>query len=269
MTKKSFERSEIAKAPTGISGLDEITFGGLPAGRPTLVSGGPGSGKTLFGVSFLALPRSPHAAAAHERMPLWRYLAGASKATIPVPEIQIFGGGAHAARRVDVQDFMIVCPSAESFAQALDRTAEVYRAAGKLLAERGLLQGVADEGGYWPAFDSNEQALEMPDQALRLRQQIAVADYFGDDAPARALVEINPDPPARPNVRWAEEPVRILVKKQVLIYVRGFDPHTRSAAAVMIVSAGVHRKELVPQSKCRRAPRFNFVRFRQRKTNRP
>src|SRR5262245_31728756 len=44
---------EIDKAPTGIAGLDEITFGGLPAGRPTLVSGGPGSGKTLLGVSFL------------------------------------------------------------------------------------------------------------------------------------------------------------------------------------------------------------------------
>jgi circadian clock protein KaiC len=53
MAKKSIERSEIAKAPTGIAGLDEITFGGLPAGRPTLVSGGPGSGKTLLGVSFL------------------------------------------------------------------------------------------------------------------------------------------------------------------------------------------------------------------------
>jgi circadian clock protein KaiC len=50
---KSFDRSEIEKAPTGIPGLDEITFGGLPAGRPTLVSGGPGSGKTLLGVSFL------------------------------------------------------------------------------------------------------------------------------------------------------------------------------------------------------------------------
>ncbi len=47
------QRSEIAKAPTGIPGLDEITFGGLPAGRPTLVAGGPGSGKTLLGVSFL------------------------------------------------------------------------------------------------------------------------------------------------------------------------------------------------------------------------
>jgi circadian clock protein KaiC len=53
MARNSFERSEIEKAPTGISGLDEITFGGLPAGRPTLVSGGPGSGKTLLGVSFL------------------------------------------------------------------------------------------------------------------------------------------------------------------------------------------------------------------------
>jgi circadian clock protein KaiC len=53
MARNSFERSEIEKAPTGISGLDEITFGGLPAGRPTLVSGGPGSGKTLLGVSFI------------------------------------------------------------------------------------------------------------------------------------------------------------------------------------------------------------------------
>jgi circadian clock protein KaiC len=51
--QQRFERSEIQKAPTGISGLDDITNGGLPHGRPTLVSGGPGSGKTLLGVSFL------------------------------------------------------------------------------------------------------------------------------------------------------------------------------------------------------------------------
>ena len=53
MTKQRLERSEIQKAPTGIPGLDDITNGGLPQGRPTLVSGGPGSGKTLLGVSFL------------------------------------------------------------------------------------------------------------------------------------------------------------------------------------------------------------------------
>ena len=53
MASNNFDRSEIGKAPTGIAGLDEITYGGIPAGRPTLVSGGPGSGKTLLGVSFL------------------------------------------------------------------------------------------------------------------------------------------------------------------------------------------------------------------------
>src|SRR6187401_3062661 len=53
MAKQNFDRSEIQKAPTGIAGLDDITNGGLPLGRPTLVSGGPGSGKTLLGVSFL------------------------------------------------------------------------------------------------------------------------------------------------------------------------------------------------------------------------
>ena len=46
-------RAALKKAPTGIPGLDEITYGGLPAGRPTLISGGPGSGKTLLGITFL------------------------------------------------------------------------------------------------------------------------------------------------------------------------------------------------------------------------
>jgi len=43
----------LEKVPTGIAGFDEITFGGLPRGRPTLICGGPGSGKTLFGTEFL------------------------------------------------------------------------------------------------------------------------------------------------------------------------------------------------------------------------
>jgi enolase len=101
-----------------------------------------------------------HAAAAAEGVPLWQHCAGEGSVSIPIPEIQIFGGGAHAARRVDIQDFMVVCPNASTFAEALDRTAEVYRAAGRLLAARGKIQGVADEGGYWPAFDSNEEALD-------------------------------------------------------------------------------------------------------------
>ncbi|MGB0553092.1 MAG: enolase C-terminal domain-like protein, partial [Alphaproteobacteria bacterium] len=71
-----------------------------------------------------------------------------------------FGGGAHAARRVDVQDFMVIATGAEDYATALNWTAEVYRAAGGLMEEKGLLQGVADEGGYWPAFYTNEAVLD-------------------------------------------------------------------------------------------------------------
>lgn len=100
-----------------------------------------------------------HAAAAAAGVPLWRHLAGDRRVGLPVPQIQIYGGGAHARGRVDIQDYMLVCTGAGSFAEALEWTAEVYRAAGARLARRGALQGVADEGGYWPSFKSNEEGL--------------------------------------------------------------------------------------------------------------
>ena len=113
-------------------------------------------GNALIAVSMGAL----HAAAGAAGEPLWRYLLGDQPALLPLPEIQIFGGGAHASGRVDIQDFMVLPVGASSFAEALDWTAEVYRAAGARMAAAGRLQGVADEGGYWPAFDTNEEALE-------------------------------------------------------------------------------------------------------------
>jgi enolase len=107
-----------------------------------------------------------HAAAAFKRQPLYAYLAEGGPVRLPLPEIQIFGGGAHAGRRVDVQDFMIVPLGASSFRDALAMTAEVYRAAGELMATAGRLYGVADEGGFWPAFDTNEDALTMLMRAI-------------------------------------------------------------------------------------------------------
>ena len=100
-----------------------------------------------------------HAAAAVSKQPLWQYLAGKNRVALPVPQIQIFGGGAHARGRCDLQDYMVICTGAGSFAEALEWTAQIYAAAGKRLAKRGALQGVADEGGYWPAFKSNEEGL--------------------------------------------------------------------------------------------------------------
>ena len=121
-----------------------------------------------------------HAAAAAAGLPLYRHLGGGAATLLPLPQIQIFGGGAHAGRRVDVQDFLVTCPAASSFAEALDWTAEVYRAAGSLMKEAGTLQGVADEGGWWPAFSANEQALETLVRAIERAgfapgRQVAIA----------------------------------------------------------------------------------------------
>lgn len=100
-----------------------------------------------------------HAAAAAEGLPVWRWLAQDASVRLPLPEIQIFGGGAHAGRRTDVQDFMIMAPRAGSVRRALEITGDVYRAAGAVMEERGLLAGTADEGGWWPNFASNEEVL--------------------------------------------------------------------------------------------------------------
>jgi enolase len=139
-----------------------------------------------------------HAAAAAQRLPLWRHLAQSAPAAapretgrvpcLPLPQVQIFGGGAHAGRRVDVQDFMVIAVGAADYAQALEWTAEVYRAAGELMRDAGRLAGVADEGGWWPAFDSNEEALEFlqraieragytPGQDVAIALDIAASDF--------------------------------------------------------------------------------------------
>jgi len=106
------------------------------------------------------------AAAAAHGVPLWQHLADGNPVTLPLPEIQIFGGGAHAGRRIDIQDLMVIPVAATSFAEALAMTADVYRAAGELMREAGTLAGVADEGGWWPAFDRNEDALAMLVRAI-------------------------------------------------------------------------------------------------------
>ena len=129
-----------------------------------------------------------HAAANVIGVPLWQYLGGNNAGPMPLPEIQIFGGGAHAAQRVDVQDFMVIATGAEDFATALDWSAEIYRAAGQIMDEQGLLQGVADEGGYWPAFNTNEAALDnlmmaieraglVPGEQVSISLDIAASEF--------------------------------------------------------------------------------------------
>jgi enolase len=206
-------RDEIAPALLGVDALDQegvderlILLDGT-ANKARL------GGNATVAVSLAVL----HAAAASSGMPLWRYCAGEGPASIPLPEIQIFGGGAHAGRRTDVQDFMVVAPRAQSFAEALEITAEIYRAAGSLMAERDRLQGVADEGGWWPAFDNNEEALDAlvsaieragytPGHEAAISLDIAASE-FGSNGRYRLAMEdreLDSDGMAEYLLRWCE-----------------------------------------------------------------
>jgi enolase len=182
--------SSIHEIASSLEGLDACDQAGIDA-RLLALDGTPNKsrlgGNAIVATSMAVL----QAAAASAGEPLWRHLAGGRPVRMPLPEVQIFGGGAHAARRVDVQDFMVMCPAAGSFSEALEWTAEIYLAAGALMKKAGKLQGVADEGGYWPAFDSNEQALDMlmraiADAGLRPGEQVGIsldiaASEFGRD----------------------------------------------------------------------------------------
>ncbi|MCD8352186.1 MAG: phosphopyruvate hydratase [Planctomycetaceae bacterium] len=107
------------------------------------------------------------AAAAHRRMPLYAYLGGAMATTIPVPMIQIIGGGAHAAHAIDVQDFLVIPLSAPTFAAGYEMVVNVYMAAKKVFEEKSKPLSVADEGGFWPTgFTTNEEGLALLTESI-------------------------------------------------------------------------------------------------------
>lgn len=167
---------EIAPAITGLDARDQQSVDHTLValdGTPTKTRLG---GNATIAVSMAVL----HAAAAGEGLPLWRYLAADGEVSLPLPEIQIFGGGAHAGRRIDIQDLLVIPVGAATFAEALAMASEVYRHAGLLMARGGRLAGVADEGGWWPDFDSNQEALETLQRAIE-------AAGFGPEQVAMSL----------------------------------------------------------------------------------
>ncbi len=101
-----------------------------------------------------------HAAAAAEKLPLFRYLGGPEARVLPVPMMNILNGGAHSDAPIDFQEFMIVPRGAPSFSEALRYGAEVYHALKSVLKARHLSTAIGDEGGFAPQLDSAEDALE-------------------------------------------------------------------------------------------------------------
>ena len=178
---------DVTRAVTNVNGEIALRLRGLDASDQaavdsTLVAldGTPNKSRLGANATVAVSMAVAHAAAAAVGVPLYHALGGEGATLLPLPQIQIFGGGVHAGRRVDIQDFLVVCPSAANFAEALDCTAKVYRTAGALMAEAGTLAGVADEGGFWPAFASNEEALATLVRAIeragfRPGEEVAIA----------------------------------------------------------------------------------------------
>ncbi len=117
----------------------------------------------ILGVSLAAA----HAAADYLEIPLYRYIGGANTYVLPVPMMNIINGGAHSDAPIAFQEFMIRPVGAPNEREAVRMGAEVFHALAKLLKKRGLSTAVGDEGGFAPALDGIEDALESICQAIK------------------------------------------------------------------------------------------------------
>ncbi len=109
-----------------------------------------------------------HTAAKYLEMPLYRYIGGTNTYTLPVPMMNIINGGSHSDAPIAFQEFMIRPVGAPSFKEGLRCGAEVFHALKKVLHDRNLSTAVGDEGGFAPALNGTEDALESIIKAIEI-----------------------------------------------------------------------------------------------------
>lgn len=117
----------------------------------------------ILGVS-LAVAK---AAANSLNIPLYRYIGGVNTYVMPVPMMNIINGGSHSDAPIAFQEFMIRPVGAPSFREGLRMGAEVFHVLKKVLHRRGLSTAVGDEGGFAPALNGTEDALDCIMEAIR------------------------------------------------------------------------------------------------------
>jgi enolase len=125
------------------------------------------------------------AAAAGHGLPLYRWLGGAGARVLPVPQMNILNGGAHADNALDVQEFMVLPVGAPTFAEGLRAGVEVFHNLKKILKAQKMSTNVGDEGGFAPDLPSNEAALAAVLEAIQKAGYKPGADVaMGIDAAA-------------------------------------------------------------------------------------
>lgn len=177
----------IAPALIGWSALDQIGIDQAMLkldGTPTKSNLG---ANAILGVS-LAVAK---AAAGYLDIPLYRYIGGTNTYVMPVPMMNIINGGSHSDAPIAFQEFMIRPVGASSFKEGLRMGAEVFHALKKVLHDRGLSTAVGDEGGFAPALEGTEDALNAilaaihaagyePGKDIRIGMDCASSEFYAD-----------------------------------------------------------------------------------------
>lgn len=131
------------------------------------------------------------AAANALNVPLYSYLGGKDTYELPMPMIQMIGGGLHAGNVIDIQDFLIIPVGADSFSKAMEMAYNVYNTTKKVFQSYNKAISVSDEGGFWPDFDSNEMALSFlmesieragyrPGKDISIALDVASSHFYAD-----------------------------------------------------------------------------------------
>ncbi|HUL97146.1 MAG TPA: phosphopyruvate hydratase [Usitatibacter sp.] len=100
------------------------------------------------------------AAAEESGLSLYRYLGGSAPRRMPVPQMNVINGGAHANNSLDMQEFMVIPAGFDSFRDALRCGSEIFHTLKKMLDKEGMSTTVGDEGGFAPNLPTNEAALQ-------------------------------------------------------------------------------------------------------------
>jgi len=153
----------IAKELVGMDGTDQVAIDTKLLEMDGTKTKSNLGANAMLGVS-LACAK---AAAEFAGLPLYRYIGGTNAKTLPVPMMNIINGGSHSDAPIAFQEFMIRPIGASTFREGLRMGAEVFHALKKVLHDRGLSTAVGDEGGFAPALDGTEDALNSIIEAIK------------------------------------------------------------------------------------------------------
>ena len=179
---------EIAPKVIGMDATDQRALDDLMIDLDGTPNKGRLGANAILGVSLAAM----YAAAESAELPLYRYIGGTNGHVLPVPNMNIMNGGAHADFATDIQEYMISPYGFETYSEALQAGVEVYHTLKNVLKKQGLATGLGDEGGFAPKMKTNEDSLKYimdaisaagyePGKQIGIALDVASSKFYNKD----------------------------------------------------------------------------------------